>query len=646
MSLSVEHGLVASTGSERTPDGWMATTSEPWLLLDSSVCRQSWLRLSYSCSLMDEPVRPLIRFTTRAGDVFTEPMNGAILGSAEWLGRIPPDTMEIAISSSRRSGPFNFRIDSISGASTAKLMVQGILQSWLWSYWTVRSLVVGSNREAWQALRSATDGTRFNDYASWHRRHARAPDFCGFDAPRFNPDTGIRFAVLIEGGDELAVQRTLQSLEGQSYRRFVVRRDASWATFRDSLAPADWVVAMQPGDRLQPYAFALLAEKLAEPNQLDAIYTDEDSVAPDGMLHSPSLKPDWSPIYQAQAHFVKRALFIRAGAMTDDAGPAGATLTGRLLHVLEALPPGKIHHLRRILYRSERPVPVEPAVTTAAAPKPSDVSPWPSVSVIIPTRDRKTLLATCIESIRAHTDYPCFDIVIVDNGSTAPDAVAYLNELQRDSAIKLVRGPGPFNYSSLCNSGAAASDAQIVVFLNNDTEIREGSDWLKSLVRWAALPDVGAVGARLLFGNGRVQHAGVVLGMSGIAGHPYLHQPDIAAKGQWSGATHEISAVTGACLAVDRNKFNDVAGFDEQLAVDLNDIDLCLRLSERGWSNVWTPDARLIHHESASRGIAKNYFEAYRREIALFNARWAHIIRDDPYFHPGLSLYAYDIRLA
>ncbi|MGH7881184.1 MAG: glycosyltransferase, partial [Candidatus Binataceae bacterium] len=206
---------------------------------------------------------------------------------------------------------------------------------------------------------------------------------------------------------------------------------------------------------------------------------------------------------------------------------------------------------------------------------------------------------------------------------------------------------GAFNYSKLSNAGARATKAPYLVFLNNDVQILD-SNWLKNLMRWAVKPGTGAVGAKLLFPNGKIQHAGVVLGMGGIAGHVY-RRSHAALPGylQQLRTTREVLAVTGACLATERKKFDAVGGFEEEhLPVDLNDIDLCLRLAERGWTNLWTPDATLIHVQSASRGIERDPFELYRRERSYFTRRWGEALRDDPYFHPAFSLFSQTPMLA
>jgi GT2 family glycosyltransferase len=252
-----------------------------------------------------------------------------------------------------------------------------------------------------------------------------------------------------------------------------------------------------------------------------------------------------------------------------------------------------------------------------------------------------------VRGLRERTDYPAFDVVIVDNGSVARDAVALLNDLRSLPNFKVIRCPGPFNYALLCNAGAEATDAPVLIFLNNDIAMLEPS-WLQPLVRLALRADVGAVGAKLVFPDGRIQHAGVVLGLGNTAGHPYRGSPgtERGYLGELQVA-REVASVTGACLAVERAKFQTVGGFDAvNLPVEFNDVDLCLRLAERGWGTVWTPECVLIHKQSRSRGFQVRPHTVYRQERQYFTRRWAHVFRDDPYFHPALSLFSHTHALA
>ena len=315
------------------------------------------------------------------------------------------------------------------------------------------------------------------------------------------------------------------------------------------------------------------------------------------------------------------------------------------------IPRSAIRHLRRILYHRQSPATGSPMRTPVQARHridgSDDPSHWPEVAVVVPTRDGAKLLAECFAGLQDNTDYPNFETVVIDNGSTAPDAIRLLQQIAAEPRTRVIQHPGPFNFSAMCNAGARATQARVLLFLNNDIAMLDPG-WLKAMVRWAIRPDIGVVGAKLLFPNGQLQHAGVVLGFGGIAGHIYRRLPkDYPGYLAQLVVPHEVAAVTGACMAVERSKFEAVGGFDtEHLPVDLNDIDFCLRIAEHGWTNVWTPEATLIHHQSATRGIDSDPFALYRKERAYFVERWSHVIRDDPYFHPGLSLHAHDVALA
>jgi O-antigen biosynthesis protein len=407
---------------------------------------------------------------------------------------------------------------------------------------------------------------------------------------------------------------------------------------------------------LPDYALAVIAERLAGAPDLAVVYSDEDASGVEGAHCDPVFKPDWSPILQERTHYVGRLAMIRA----SDLKPSGAEGLEQLVldeeialdRVLGSVAASAVAHLRRILYHRRARAPQRQAL---ASPRPrapvggtlcAIAAEWPMVGIIIPTRDRADLVAECVRGLKERTDYPRYEIVIVDNGSTAPDALALLRDLKSDSRFKVLERPGPFNFSALSNDGAHATQAPVLAFLNNDIVIVE-KGWLKPLVRFAIMPQIGVVGAKLLFPDGRLQHAGVVLGFGGIAGHLYRRMPaDHPGYCNWLTTPHEVGAVTAACIAVERYKFEAVGGFDaENLPVDLNDMDLCLRISEHGWTNLWTPEAVLIHLQSATRGIDPDPFALYRQERTYFVRRWAEKIRDDPYFHPALSLFSHEVAL-
>jgi GT2 family glycosyltransferase len=657
-----------------------------WLHVEpvSQLTRHKWIELHYSSSFFDDPVRPLVRFVLANGGTITQPMNGAVLGSAQWIGRIPDNVVSASISPIQRTGQFTFRIDSMRPIRRAALARQGLRQNPDWLYWAVRSRLLNSRREAWQALGFATSGTSMDNYAQWHARLSRPIDLDGLDRPRSDWRVGpiVRFILKLEGNDPAQLHATIRSLRGQVYPRWSLcavteetTPDAVLSAFRHQAAgdtrlsemplhpePSasgargfdniDFVALINSGDCLPDYALAVVAETLAQYPELELIYSDEDCIAPDGGLRFPILKPNWSPVRQSQLGYVGRLTLVRSRFMTPNRLRQLVTNEDAAIDDLSRdIPQSAIRHIRRILYHRQSPAPgclVRTTVRVGRGTNGSDDPPqWPEVAVVIPTRDGAELLAECFAGLQDKTDYPNFEIVVVDNGSTAPAAIDLLQRIAATPSTRVIEHPGPFNFSAMSNAGAKATQARVLLFLNNDIAMLD-HNWLKAMVRWAIKPNIGVVGAKLLFPNGRLQHAGVVLGFGGIAGHVYRRLPkDYRGYLDQLMVPHEVAAVTGACMAVERSKFEAVGGFDaENLPVDLNDIDFCLRIAERGWTNIWTPEATLIHHQSATRGIDLDPFELYRKERDYFVRRWAHVIRDDPYFHPGLSLYAHDVGLA
>jgi GT2 family glycosyltransferase len=663
------------------------TSARPgWLRIEpiSELARYKWIELRYSSSFFDEPVRPLIRFVLANGDVITQSMNGAVLGSAQWIGRIPDNLVSASISPAQQTGQIAFRIDSVRPIRRATLVGQGLRQNLDWLYWAVRSRLLSSRREAWQALGFATGGTPMDDYARWHASLCRSIDLDGLDRPRSDWRVGpvVRFILKLKRDDPARLRATIRSLRGQVYPRWSLcavteettpgavstefRHQAAGDTRLSEvplhLEPAalgakifdntDFVALIDSGDCLPNYALAVTAETLAQDPELELIYSDEDCIAPNGDLTLPVLKPDWSPVRQSHLGYVGRLTLVRSRLMTPNRlRQFLADERAAIDDLSRDIPRSAIRHIRRILYRRPSPAadgPVPPTVRGGRATDGSDnPSQWPEVAIVIPTRDGAKLLAECFVGLQDKTDYPSFETVVVDNGSTAPAAVRLLQRIAAASRTRVIQHPGPFNFSAMSNAGAQATRARVLLFLNNDIAMLD-HNWLKAMVRWAIKPNIGVVGAKLLFPNGRLQHAGVVLGFGGIAGHVYRRLPkDYRGYLDQLTVPHEVAAVTGACMAVERSKFEAVCGFNtENLPVDLNDIDFCLRIAERGWNNIWTPQAALIHHQSATRGIDRDPFVLYRKERAYFVEHWAHIIRDDPYFHPGLSLYAHEIALA
>lgn len=443
-----------------------------------------------------------------------------------------------------------------------------------------------------------------------------------------------------------------------------------------ALARGAWVALLDHDDLLAPQALLeMVAAAEAHPHWR-MLYSDEDKIDADGQRFDPYFKPDFDPALllgqNCIGHLVMydRDLLHAVGGF--QAGMDGSQDWDLALRCVERLSPEQIGHVPQVLYHwrahpgSSAAHPQAKAYATAAACRAVQAhlartgqagevisiapgrlrvrralpSPLPRVSLIVPTRDRLDLLGPCLDGVLQGTDYPALDVWVVDNGSCAPETLAYLAQLARDPRVHVLRDDGPFNYSALNNRAAAQARGQVLCLLNNDIQVL-APDWLREMVAEALVPDVGAVGALLLYPDGRIQHAGVMLGIGGVAAHPWCGWP-ADCEGQMGRLrlVHSLSAVTGACLVVRRDAFMAVGGLDEALAVAFNDVDFCLRLRAAGYRNVWTPHARLVHRESASRGpdTHPERYQRLLREAALMRARWGALLEDDPAYNPNLSL--------
>jgi GT2 family glycosyltransferase len=262
------------------------------------------------------------------------------------------------------------------------------------------------------------------------------------------------------------------------------------------------------------------------------------------------------------------------------------------------------------------------------------------VSIMIPTKDKCRLLRQCIDSIEKKTDYPNYEIIVLDNDSSDLETLDYFARIA--DKVRILRCPGQFNFSAINNRGAREARGEFLLFLNNDTEVIR-RQWMRAMIEQAQRPEVAAVGAKLLFSDGRMQHAGIVLGIDGIAGHAFrLMRDDATRYPALDDVIRDCSAVTAACMMMRHSLFDEVGGFDETLPIDFNDVDLCLRLRQRRYLIVYTPLALLYHHESATRG----HFHVPEYQ-ALFLRRWDRYIRNgDPYYNRNLTLAAEDWSVA
>ncbi|MBS0381183.1 MAG: glycosyltransferase family 2 protein [Proteobacteria bacterium] len=446
-------------------------------------------------------------------------------------------------------------------------------------------------------------------------------------------------------------------------------------------ARGEFIVPMGTDCGLRPHALLQVSEAVASDSGLDVLYADEDRIDDEGKRSDPEFNPDWNPDLLRSRNYLGGCVAMRTALARASGGFRtgfeGSGIYDLVLRCSERAAPGNVHHLPAILCHRfvdsaspARTRDVAAAELRAVAthlerlgngalvenideqaalrrirwPAPQ---PAPKISLIIPTRDRGKFLQVCVESLLAKTTYPDFELVVVDNQSRERAALRYLERLSARARVRVLRYDAPFNYSAINNWAARQCDGLLLGFVNNDIEVI-APDWLEEMAGLALRPDTGAVGAMLYYPDDTIQHAGMVLGVNGVAGHIYAGRP----RGdhgylERTRIAQNVSAVTGACLLVRRKLFDDVGGFDEGLPVEFNDVDFCLRLQQRGYRNVWTPFAELYHHESASRVVADAGAKRAREAgIARMRERWGDLLRDDPAYNPNLSLHDLDCRLA
>ncbi len=439
------------------------------------------------------------------------------------------------------------------------------------------------------------------------------------------------------------------------------------------LTTGDYVGFLDHDDELAPHALLEIVRLLNRVQDAELIYTDEDHLIGNKVRCEPYFKPDWSPDLLLSmnyiGHFIvaRRSLLQKLGGFQE--GIDGYQSYDLVLRMSEMTK--KICHVPQILYhRRSQPRPENKilennnsCITGVEIVKKAlerrglegevqqvdngryhvrySIQEEDLVSIIIPTRDKAHLLKRCIKSIREKSSYSKYEIVVIDNGSVEEETAAYFQKLERLKNFRIIHCNEPFNYSKINNTAVRETNGKYLLFLNNDTEVIT-VDWLEELLSHCQRPEIGAVGAKLLFPDGNVQHAGVIVGLFGAAGHTFYGKP-VKEKGYMGFASviRNYSAVTAACLMMRRDAFNEVGGFDETLDVALNDIDLCLKVIKKGYFIVWTPQALLYHHEFATRGLGLQ-----ENNIEYFCQKWRdYLIQGDPFYNSNLSLSHHDFRI-
>lgn len=452
---------------------------------------------------------------------------------------------------------------------------------------------------------------------------------------RSEPAPGI-IALVCTRENPGEVEATLASLEAEGVQAHVigaVQEEQLGSLCQAVSANANsWIMPIFAGDTLATDAAAKYSRQIARIDaDVTVIYADDDRLDRWGRRVYPHFKPDWNCELQRHHDFLTGACIVRAEPADLDAAARHMDWPRALVE--RAARRGSVTHIPAVLHhRRTRPV-------AALSPRPAQLADHlPRVSVIIPTRNRVNLLRTCIAGLRA-THYPDLEVIVANNDSDEPETLAYLNALAAER-VRVLDQPGPFNYSTINNAAVAVASGELICLLNNDIEVL-APDWLAVMATQALRPEVGAVGAQLLYPDGRIQHAGVVIGVGNAAGHAHRFlRPEAEGYFRRHALPQFISAVTGACLVVRKDKFLAVGGLDEEnFAVAFNDVDLCLKLNQRGWQSFYEPRAVLVHHESVSRGFDTDPVGAARfaKELAALQRIWRTNEIVDPYHHPMLS---------
>jgi len=483
------------------------------------------------------------------------------------------------------------------------------------------------------------------------------------------------------------VHRVLEAAAASDPRIKVTFRDVNGHISAASnsaleMATGDYIALLDHDDELAPHALYMLAEEIAQHPDADVIYSDEDKIDSGGERYEPYFKPEWNPdLFDAQNYLghlscVRSSLVREIGEFRP--GCEGSQDYDLLLRATARSSAARIRHVPHVLYHwrsvhgstaaatANKRYAVEaalkalrdrhPGCTVSEGPFPTTyrvVHPLPAlpplVTLIIPTRDGFALLERALRTIQQQTTYPRFEILIVDNQSMEPRTLQYLKELQDSGQARVIRYDAPFNFSAINNFGAREARGEVLGLINNDIEVIDPG-WLSEMVSHAIRPEIGAVGCKLVYPDDTIQHAGVILGLFGVAGHVFKQLPRDA-PGYFARAqlTQNLSACTAACLVLRKSVYEEVCGLDEQnLRIAFNDVDFCMKIEKAGYRNLYAPRAVLYHHESASRGYedTPQKKERFRTEVEYMKRKWGPALERDPAYSPNLSLESLQMEIA
>lgn len=548
-------------------------------------------------------------------------------------------------------------------------------------------------------------------YALWQVGHAYQEwdlRWIGERMAAWNAPPSVRLGVICRAGREDMLANNLKSLSAQFHAGWhltvvaeteapaglaelsrvswhQVPADAAISALNTALLESteEWVGMLEAGDRLPAHATFAIADAVMRHPEWRMLYSDEDRLAADGTRHTPFFKPDFdadmlrcAPFSLGGLVLLRRDLFAGLGGMRPQA--EGVLTWDLALRASERLSEGEVGHLADVLYHRHEEgghclrAPEEAwQVAAGCLREHLDRLGWPAeveegrlpgsfriryrvlgqplVSIIIPTKNKVDLLRNCLTSLIEGTGYSRCEVLVVDNGSDDPATLAYLQALRElgSAHLKVLSFPGPFNFSAMNNFAARQARGDYLLLLNNDTRVLH-EDWLEEMLGYAQRADVGAVGARLLYPDGSIQHAGAILGLGGMGSNHVFSRAAGDDPGYYGRLMlpQAYSAVTAACLLTRKAVYEAVGGLDEEtFQVNFNDVDYCLKLRARGLKVIWTPHATLVHEESVSQAAAdvellarEEKYKRLYREVEAVVAKWPHWFANDPAYNRNLSL--------
>lgn len=486
------------------------------------------------------------------------------------------------------------------------------------------------------------------------------------------------------------IKNIIEEYRKNDFRIKVVYRSENGHISRSSnsaleLTTGEYTLLLDHDDMLTADCLYHVVSTLQHHEEADLIYSDEDKIDEQGVHSVPHFKPQWCPDHFTSRNYLGHVVVCRTSILKEiggfRVGFEGSQDYDMLLRFIEKT--NRIIHIPRILYhwrihkasaaQSEDAKPyaymaAQKALTEhfERIQQPAKVDFLPGfrgysiryeykkeelISIIIPTKDNYEVIKTCIESIFNKSSYKNFEVIVISNNSTEKELFGYFDKCKAEygSQFESFEYNIPFNFSKLMNFGRSKAKGQYLLLLNNDTEVIT-EDWLEAMVEQAQRPKTGAVGVKLLYPDNTIQHAGVLIGLGGIAGHTFvgMHK-DEAGYFNYIQSINNYSAVTAACLMVKTTDFDMVNGFNEDFEVEYNDVDFCLRLMDAGLYNIYLPHVELYHYESLTRGhphMSKESYDRHLKELDLFKSNWQNYIDDDPCYNIHLTRGAHDFRIA